>query len=44
MDDNPRYTEIWNNVFMQFYKDKVEVRRGAEEVRREIDKKTYDII
>ena len=32
MDDNPRYTEIWNNVFMQFYKDKVEVRRGAEEV------------
>ncbi len=22
MDDNDRYTEIWNNVFMQFYKQK----------------------
>ena len=21
MDDNDRYTEIWNNVFMEFYKD-----------------------
>ena len=21
MDDNPRYTEIWNNVFMEFYKN-----------------------
>jgi alanyl-tRNA synthetase len=21
MDDNDRYTEIWNNVFMQFYKN-----------------------
>ena len=22
LDDNDRYTEIWNNVFMEFYKDK----------------------
>jgi alanyl-tRNA synthetase len=21
MDDNDRYTEIWNNVFMQYYKN-----------------------